>query len=103
MIERTKIDDLKQTCKKQEQIISDRDETIRLLKKQDLETRMSYYELLIRLSDIGHSNDSNKNIRMTDLIDNMIKEMWEDLKIDLFVPNDEEGKIIELNTPEQCI
>lgn len=33
---------------------------------------------------------------MLDIIDKTIEEMWEDLKIDLFVENDEEGKIIEL-------
>lgn len=103
MIEYTEVSNLKQTYKKQKQTISDRDETIKLLKKQDLETRISYYELLIRLSNIGHSDDLNKNIKMTDLIDNTIKEIWEDLKIELFVENDEEGKIIELNAPEQCI
>lgn len=103
MIEYTEVSNLKQTYKKQKQTISDRDETIKLLKKQDLETRISYYELLIRLSNIGHSDDLNKNIKMTDLIDNTIKEIWEDLKIELFVENDEEGKIIELNAPENCI
>ena len=38
----------------------------------------------------------HKNIKMTDLIDKTIQELYKDLEIDLVVENDEEGKIIEL-------
>lgn len=91
-----RIYDLKQTNTEQRQVLDEKEETIRALKQQDLETRLSFYEILQRLSNIGHSNDNYKNIHMTDIIDKTIEEMWEDLKIDLFVENDEEGKIIEL-------
>lgn len=93
----TRFYDLKQTNAEQRETLDKKDETIRALKQQDLETRLSFYEILQKLSNIGHSNDSYKNIHMLDIIDRTIKEMWEDLKIDLFVENDEEGKIIELD------
>lgn len=92
---------LEQTNREQRQIINDLEETIRALKRQDLETRVSLYNRLVRLSMIGHSNNVRKNIEMTDIVDKTIAEMWEDLKIDLYVENDEEGKIIELPNTDQ--
>lgn len=88
---------LQQTNREQREIISNLEETVRALKRQDLETRVSLYNKFVKLSTIGHSNNIRKNIEMTDIADETIKEMWEDLKIDLFVENDEEGKIIELD------
>lgn len=88
---------LQQTNREQREIISNLEETVRALKRQDLETRVSLYNKFVKLSMIGHSNNIRKNIEMTDIADETIKEMWEDLKIDLFVENDEEGKIIELD------
>lgn len=96
-----RVHDLEQTNREQRQVIDDLEETIKALKRQDLETRVSLYNKLVKLSKIGHSNNMRKNIEMTDIIDETIKEMWEDLKIDLFVENDEEGKIIELPNTDQ--
>lgn len=88
---------LQQTNREQREIINNLEETVRALKRQDLETRVSLYNKFVKLSMIGHSNSIRKNIEMTDIADETIKEMWKDLKIDLFVENDEESKIIELD------
>lgn len=96
-MEEDRIHYLEQINREQRQTIVDLEEIIRALKRQDLETRVSLYNKFVKLSMIGHSNNIRKNIEMTDIADETIKEMWEDLKIDLFVENDEEGKIIELD------
>lgn len=92
----TRIYDLKRT-NKQKQTIDDLEETIRVLKQQNLETRTSLFNEFVKISNIGHSNDINKNIKITDIADKVTKELWEDLKNEIFVENDEEGKIIELD------
>lgn len=93
--------DLKTTNTEQREELDKQKQIIAKLKQQDLETRLSFYETFQRLSNIGHSNDRYKNIHMLDIIDKTIEDMWEDLKIELFVENDEEGKIIELPTTDQ--
>lgn len=98
-----KVYDFKLTNKELREELDKSQQVIANLKKQDLETRVSLYNVLQKLSQIGHSNDTYKVINMTDLIDKTIEEMWEDLKIDLYVENDEEGKIIELPTTDQSV
>lgn len=102
-MKRTRIYDLTQTNREQREVLDKKEETIKALKQQDIETRLSFYETLQRLSNIGHSDDNYKNIHMLDIIDKTIKEMWEDLKIDLFVENDEESKIKELVSDYQSL
>lgn len=89
----------KETAEEQRETMRELEETIKALKKQDLETRTSIYNRLIDVSNIGHSNDINKNIKITDLIDEIIAEMFEDLKIELC--NEEKAKIIELPNTNQ--
>lgn len=69
-------------------------ETIKILKKQNLETRVSLYNEFVKISNIGHSNDINKNIKIIDIVDKVIKDMWQDLENDIFINNNEEGNII---------
>lgn len=67
-------------------------ETIKILKKQNLETIVSLYNEFVKISNIGHSNDINKNIKIIDIADKVIKDMWEDLESDIFINNNEKTK-----------
>lgn len=95
-MKQTRMYELKQTNREQRETITEQEETIKLLSQQLLETKISLYNRLVKISRIGHSDDIHKNIKMTDLLDKTIKELYKDLEIDLVVENDEEGKIIEL-------
>ena len=95
-MKQTRTYELKQTNREQRETITEQEETIKLLSQQLLETKISLYNRLLKISKIGHSDDMHKNIKMTDLIDKTIQELYKDLEIDLVVENDEEGKIIEL-------
>lgn len=86
----TRIRQLEQTNREQR-------ETIERLQKMNLETKMSFYEEFVALSMLAESNDPYKVINMQKRIDKTIKELWGDLKEELFIPNDE--KIIELPRP----
>ncbi len=99
----TRMYDLEQTNREQRQTIDDLKETIRLLKQQDLQTRLSLYNKFAEISNLGHSNDLRKNIKMTDIADKVTKEMWEDLRIELYADNDEEGKKKELDASTKPI
>lgn len=81
------------TRAKQKRTTEDLEETISALKQQDLETRMSFCEVLKNLSNIGHSDDKHKNIHMLDLIDKTFDELCKDIETEVFI---EKGKIIEL-------
>lgn len=90
----TRIRQLEQTNRQQREIIEN-------LEKMNLETKMSSYEIFIQLSKIGHSEDTMKNIKMMDIVDETIKELFEELKEDIFIPNDE--KILELPITRKSI
>lgn len=101
MIEYSEVTDLKRALKQKEEENRKQKIIIGNLKKQNIEALKSLHDILGDLIDIGHSIDSNKNIKMMNILAKTYTDLDEDLKIDLFVPNDEEGKIIELNVPEQ--
>lgn len=101
MIEYSKVTDLKNALKQKEEENRKQKEIIARLERQHTEALKSIHSILGDLIEIGHSNDSNKNIKMMNILAKTYTDLDEDLKIDLFVPNDEEGKIIELNVPEQ--
>lgn len=93
---KTRIYELKQTGREQRDTINALEIVIKNLKKQHSEAILSLYYRFIKISNIGHSNDTYKNMKMTDIADKTIKELYEDVKEDLYLENDEEGKIIEL-------
>jgi len=102
-MKQTRMYELKQTNTEQRQTIEEQEETIKLLSQQLLETKMSLYNRFVEISRIGHSDDMHKNIKMTDLLDKTIQELYKDLEIDLVVENDEEGEIIELDESHKHI
>lgn len=102
-MKQTRTYELKQTNREQRETITEQEETIKLLSQQLLETKISLYNRLVKISRIGHSDDMYKNIKMTDLLDKTIEELYKDLEIDLVVENDEEGKIIELDESHKHI
>lgn len=96
MVELNNIDALNRINQEQRKTIDKLNEAIRNLKKQHSEAILSLYYRISEISEIGHSDNINKNIEMTDIADKTTKELYEDIKEDLYLENDEEGKIIEL-------
>lgn len=89
-------EDLNRINQKQRKTIDKLNEVIKNLKKQHSEAMLSLYYRFGEISEIGHSNNVNKNIEIMKIADTTIKELYEDIKEDLYLENDEEGKIIEL-------
>ena len=88
--------DLNRINQKQRRTIDKLNEVIKNLKKQHLEAMLSLYYKFGKISEIGHSNNVNKNIEIMKIADSTTKELYENIKEDLYLENDEEGKIIEL-------
>ena len=96
MVELNNIEALNRINQEQRKTIDNLNKTIKNLKKQHSEAILSLYYRFGEISNIGHSDNINKNIEMMKVADKTIKELYEDIKEDLYLKNDEEGKIIEL-------
>lgn len=57
--------------------------TIQALKEQHLETIISLRNEFAEISNIGHSDDMHKNIRMLEIADRTVSELDKDIKIEL--------------------
>lgn len=99
MIEYSEVTDLKRALKQKEEENRKQKEIIKRLEKQHTEALISLHDILGKLIDIGHSIDSNKNIKMMNILERTYKEIDGDLKIGLF----EENKIIELNPGKNLV
>lgn len=81
---------------RQRQTIDKLKETNKKLKQQNKEAILSLYYRFDDISKIGHSDNINKNIEIMKIVDTTMKELYEDIKEDLYIENDEGGKLIEL-------
>ena len=74
---------LREQNRQQRQDIKELEETIKALKEQYLEETSSLYNRFIEISNIGHSNDMHKNIRMLEIADRTVSELDKDINIEL--------------------
>ena len=59
------------------------EETIKALKQQHSEAITSLYNRFVKISNIGHSDDMHKNIRILEIADKTTAELDKDIKIEL--------------------
>lgn len=67
----------------QRQTIDEKEETIKLLQKSDYEAKQSFYEKLIEVRNIGKSNDMHKNIKILDIVEELINDLYFDIQEEL--------------------
>ena len=92
-MKKTVIYDLQQTNIEQQNKLNKQKQIIELLKQKNINTKKNLVNMLIEISNIGHSDDKYKVIHMLDIIDKNIKEISKDLNVDLLNKNEE--KIIK--------
>lgn len=61
----------------------DLQETIKALKQQHLEAITSLHNRFVKISNLGHSDDMHKNIRILEIADKTAAELDKDIKIEL--------------------
>lgn len=66
--------------REQRQTIDEQEETIKLLKKSEYETKQSIYNELIEIKKIGQSNDIHKNIKMLEIVEKLINDLYYDIQ-----------------------
>lgn len=74
---------LREQNRQQREVITQLEETIKALKKQYSETITSLRNEFAEISQIGHSDDMHKNIKMLEIADRTVDELDEDIKIEL--------------------
>lgn len=93
----TRIKQLEQTNREQREEIERLNKIIKQQQQENLTVKISCYNAFAEITNVGHSNNINKVIKMTDVSDKMVNDLFEDIKIELYVENDE--KILELPKP----
>lgn len=73
----------KEQNREQREVLEQKDEIIKQLKREDYEVKQSIYEELIKVRDIGQSNDIYKNIKMLDIIEKLIDDLYHDIQEEL--------------------
>lgn len=66
--------------REQRELLEQKDEIIKLLKREDYEVKQSIYEELIKIRNKGQSNDIYKNIKMLDMVEKLIYDLYEDIQ-----------------------
>lgn len=74
---------LREQNRQQRQDIEKLEETIKALKQQHLEAITSLHNRFVEISNIGHSDDMHKNIRILEIADKTAAELDKDIKIEL--------------------
>lgn len=74
---------LREQNRQQRQDIEKLEETIKVLKQQYLDAITSLRNRFVEISNIGHSDDMHKNIRMLEIADRIKDELDKDIKIEL--------------------
>lgn len=69
--------------REQRSIIEQQEETIKALQKENYEVKQSIYEQLTTIRNIGKSNDMYKNIKMLDIVEKLIDELYFDIQEEL--------------------
>lgn len=71
---------------------SEKTEIIKSLEKENYEVKQSIYNELIKVRDIGHSNNIHKNIDMLDIVEDLIEDLYHDIQKELDEQLDKEYK-----------
>ncbi len=67
----------------QKEVIEQKEKIIKLLQKENYELKQDIYEKLSNLRDLGESNDIHKNIRMLDILETLINDLYYDIQEEL--------------------
>ena len=70
--------------REQRSIIDQQEEIIKPLKKENYKAKQSIYEKLLKIRNIGKSNDICKNIKMLDIVEELIDDIYFDIKEEHF-------------------
>lgn len=73
----------KRQNEEQRQVIDEKDETIKALKREVYEAKQSIYNELIKIRNIGQSNNIHKNIEMLDIAEKLIDDLYFDIQEEL--------------------
>ena len=60
--------------------LTQQDKKIKALQKENYEVKQSIYKELIEVRNIGKSNDIHKNIKMLDIINNLVDDLYHDIQ-----------------------
>lgn len=69
--------------REQREIIQQQEEQIKTLHKENYEVKQSIYNELTTVRNIGKSNDMYKNIKMLDIIEKLIDDLYFDIQEEL--------------------
>ena len=66
--------------REQREILLQQEERIKALKKENYEIKQSIYDKLILVRNIGKSNNMYKNIKMLDIVEELIEDLYFDIQ-----------------------
>lgn len=69
--------------REQREIIQQQEKQIKALHKENYEVKQSIYNELTTVRNIGKSNDMYKNIKMLDIIEKLIDDLYFDIQEEL--------------------
>ena len=69
--------------REQREILLQQEEQIKALKKENYEIKQSIYDKLILVRNIGKSNNMYKNIKMLDIVEELIEDLYFDIQEEL--------------------
>ena len=69
--------------REQRETLLQQEEQIKALKKENYEIKQSIYDKLIVVRNIGKSNNMYKNIKMLDIVEKLIEDLYFDVQEDL--------------------
>jgi len=70
----------KRQNEEQRQLLDEKDEIIKALKREEYEVKQSIFRELAEIRKIGQSNSINKNIKMLDKLEILIDDLYFDIK-----------------------
>ena len=73
-------DYLRNQNREQREIIRQQEEKIKVLQKENYEVKQSIYKELIEVKKYGESNDMYKNIKMLDIVEKLIDDLYFDIQ-----------------------
>ncbi len=79
--------------REQREILLQQEEQIKALKKENYEVKQSIYNKLILVRNIGQSNNMYKNIKMLDIVEKLIEDLYFDIQEELSKEMNEEKEL----------
>lgn len=71
--------------REQRRIIDQQEEIIKALKKENYGAKQRIYKQLLKIRNIGKSNDICKNIKMLDIVEELIDDIYFDIQEEHFL------------------